>query len=182
MKEKANQYVERNTYYELTVKYLDKTFTGFIDKEDYPLLSKYTWHYHNGYFQTSKDNKKVVLHRLLVGEQCPPNMVVDHINRNRLDNRRSNLRFVSHSLNSTNACIRSDKTQDLPRGINYSKGTPGRSYPSYNAQISIDGKREVRTFSTHKYGEQEAKRLAIQWREEQLSKLKIQSEPYESKE
>lgn len=108
--------------------------------------------------------------------------VIDHINRDKLDNRRSNLRVVSRSINSTNACIRSDKTQDLPRGINYSRGTPGRSYPSYNAQISINGKRTVRTFSCHKYGEKEAKRLAIEWRNEQLAKLKIQSDPYENME
>ena len=112
--------------------YLNEIKIGKIDLEDVGLCQQYTWHYHHtGYFHASKDGGKITLHLLLMGKDS--SRVIDHINRDKLDNRRSNLRVVSRSINSTNACIRSDKTQDLPRGINYSRGTPGRSYPSYNA-------------------------------------------------
>lgn len=177
---KRNEYILHDDYCELRVLYLNKIIISKIDIEDIELCKKYTWHYHNGYLQASKDGAKITLHILLLGKK--DNLVLDHINRDKLDNRKSNLRFVNHSINSTNAKIRTDKTQDLPRGVNYSKGTPGRSYPSYNAQISINGKRKVKTFSCHKYGEEEAKKLAIEWRNEQLSKLKIQSSPYENME
>ena len=176
-----NQYIIHEDYCELRVLYLNEIKVAKISLKDIPFCQNYTWHYHQGYLQTSYNGRKISLHILLLGTK--ENQFIDHINRDKLDNRRENLRFVSRSINSTNAGIRSDKTQmGLPRGVNYSEGTPGRSYPSYNAQISINGKRKVRTFSCHKYGKEKAKELAIKWREERLSELKIQSAPYESME
>jgi len=46
------------------------------------------------------------MHRLLIG--TPKGLETDHRNRNKLDNRRKNLRIVDRSQNSLNTKIRND--------------------------------------------------------------------------
>jgi hypothetical protein len=81
-----------------------------IDDEDFELVSKHTWHVrktkHTKYARTniriSKGKQKGLhLHRLITN--CPKHLMVDHINRNGLDNRRCNLRICSRSENLMNS-------------------------------------------------------------------------------
>lgn len=69
-----------------------------IDAEDYPLVSKHKWRTIKGY--ASYGVGIHYLHRLVTnaidGQQ------VDHINLDTTDNRKSNLRLVSNSLNQNN--------------------------------------------------------------------------------
>lgn len=73
-----------------------------VDKEDYDELSKYKWCLSkNGYANGRINGKMVNMHTHLKGK--PPNgFVIDHINRNKLDNRRSNLEFRTFSQNAQN--------------------------------------------------------------------------------
>jgi hypothetical protein len=66
-----------------------------IDDEDEPLVKGRRWIYDKGYAVASKYPSGVEsMHRLIM--KCTdPNKVVDHINGDRLDNRRENLRLVS---------------------------------------------------------------------------------------
>lgn len=74
-----------------------------IDKEDIEKVKKYKWYYDkNGYVVSDSfdENKTKYLHRYLM--KPSKEKIIDHINGNKLDNRKSNLRMVFHSENSIN--------------------------------------------------------------------------------
>ena len=81
---------------------------AFVDADDYGFLSRWSWHLAaDGYAAAnitfaSGDKRKVPMHRLILGSPIG-GMVTDHANRNRLDNRRTNLRVVDYRLNYFNA-------------------------------------------------------------------------------
>lgn len=78
---------------------------AIVDAELYDELSKYKWHSHAGYAARTKKKKGVVtillMHRIIMGIN-DPKIIVDHINRNKSDNRRANLRLVNKSQNGMN--------------------------------------------------------------------------------
>jgi hypothetical protein len=81
---------------------------ALVDEEDYEELTQWKWGVHTqGYacrkFRSQEPGKKwgrVFMHRLILDAQ--PGEEVDHINRNKLDNRRANLRIVPHYVNTHN--------------------------------------------------------------------------------
>ena len=82
----------------------------FIDIEDYEKIKNISWYKQkNGYLCHKETGKKVIfMHRYLMN--CPSGMVVDHINHNKADNRKNNLRITNYSIN----CLNRKK---LPNGI-----------------------------------------------------------------
>lgn len=78
-----------------------------IDDEDFAYLSRWKWCITAGYASRAEypiGSKglayRVLMHRVILA--CPDKLQVDHINGDRLDNRRSNLRVVSASQNQWN--------------------------------------------------------------------------------
>lgn len=66
-----------------------------------------TWHKDkDGYARGTVNGKSTTVHRLLTN--CPKGMVADHRNRNRLDNRLSNLRVVTNAQNLQNRNLNSN--------------------------------------------------------------------------
>lgn len=80
---------------------------AFVDDEDFAEISKFKWHF-DGSGYASRDvhrgekKGKIRMHRFLLGVPDFDKRQVDHINGNRLDNRRSNLRLVLQSENKLN--------------------------------------------------------------------------------
>ena len=70
--------------------------------KDIELIKGLKWSEMNtGYIAAyKKDNNPILLHRYLTN--CPEDLVVDHINHNRKDNRRSNLRICTQKENVAN--------------------------------------------------------------------------------
>lgn len=71
-----------------------------LDAEDVPKISGDGWYIaKNGYAYSN--HKKQTMHRLIMNAKNGD--VIDHINRNRLDNRKCNLRIATNSINGYNA-------------------------------------------------------------------------------
>lgn len=114
---------------------------GLVDDEDLDGLLGWRWIELGGYIvrqqRTPTGTTLIYLHRWLM--KARPNEVVDHINNNRLDNRRScNLRLCSQSENLAN------RPAPMPHG--YRGVYPERS-GSWRAQIKVNGRnRRLGTF------------------------------------
>lgn len=94
---------------------------ALVDDEDFNWLSQYRWHLDRGYAaMTIKKPQKGIMymHRLI--NQTPKGMSTDHINRNKLDNRKANLRTCTQSLNNANSTQRTDNTSGV-KGVVWHK-------------------------------------------------------------
>ncbi len=83
---------------------LTKGFITIVDEEDYDNLIKYRWYYSNGY---ASNYKLGALHRFIMNIKSDEinnrsSIFIDHINGDKLDNRKSNLRICNNSKNSQN--------------------------------------------------------------------------------
>lgn len=93
-------------------------------------IGKYNWSLNNhGYVRRCRQGKTICLHRavwkLRYGESSLKKMnrkgkIIDHINRNPLDNRVDNLRKVSRTENAFNTNTRKTNTSGF-RGVTWSK-------------------------------------------------------------
>ena len=94
------------------------------DENDWMKLKNHRWHRDNttGYARTGVTSKMITFHREIV--HVPEGLVVDHINHNKLDNRKLNLRVVTQSINLLNS---------KASGITQIKG-----YEKWAAQIMIN--------------------------------------------
>lgn len=113
-----------------------------IDSADLNLVTQYKWRVSAGYAkahdrtnQAGVDAKGVFLHRLVMGCTVGDGRYVDHINGNRLDNRKSNLRICSQAENMRNTKIRSDNRSGF-KGVRSHKGGS-----KWTASISVNKKR-----------------------------------------
>ena len=147
-----------------------------ISSTDYDKISKYNWTFRidiNGDYRvraTSSELRGQDLSTWLLNGT--DNMVVDHINRDTLDNRRENLRLVSRSVNSTNAKARIESKTGI-RGVYKRVARPGIAKESWVCEWSDATGRHSKSFSCEKYGEEEAFRLAKSLREEKMKEMKI---------
>lgn len=111
-----NNYAEIDTYDSFGGVF--KTYK--IDLDDIPKLGKCKWRTivktRNGvesyYLGTGHT---IYFHRLIMGN---PNCEIDHLNRNTLDNRKSNLRALSNSANRINCAMKSNNTLGV-KGVYY---------------------------------------------------------------
>ena len=104
-----------------------------IDRKDHALISKYRWWNNgHGYYVTSVAGKKLSLHDLLLPPQ--PGAFRDHINRDKSDNRRVNLRYASAAENQRNRGLQRNNTSGFI-GVSWH-----RSFGKCRALIECGGK------------------------------------------
>lgn len=110
---KQNIIILKETHAEILIKSLKYGLkTVLIDLDDVDKVKKFKWFLNfdktiNNFYikawerdKTDTTRKLIKLHRYLTN--CPENLVVDHINRNTLDNRKCNLRCVTIIENNNN--------------------------------------------------------------------------------
>lgn len=106
-----------------------------VDDDDYIKYFQFRWSINpDGYVVDSYNTK---LHILILNnlQQKDNNKVIDHVNGNKLDCRKINLRFVSRSFNSRNKDMKNRKSS-IYRGVVWSKWAN-----KWMTGITIDGKR-----------------------------------------
>jgi hypothetical protein len=99
-----------------------------VDDEDYEEVSKYKWRF-DRYAVREVNGTSFFMHRLI--NQTPKGLITDHINQDKLDNRRSNLRTCTKSNNSMNA--NNHKRDPLAyKGISLFRGKVWEAYITFN--------------------------------------------------
>src|SRR5689334_2630750 len=96
----------------------DKRKQPFIvDADDVEAVSRYPWALSNGYPRTrigkGATGRSLKLHQFLLGK-APAGLEWDHINRDKSDNRRCNLRLVTPRENKQNRVFRIRRTLEKP--------------------------------------------------------------------
>jgi len=77
-----------------------------VDDEDYEWLSRYSWHCtKNGYAATRVGSKIYYMQQLLL-PHVPQDRMRDHEDRDKLNNRKGNLRIVTRQENALNVARR----------------------------------------------------------------------------
>ena len=102
---------------------LTQGLSAIVDDEDFERLSKQKWCYNKGYaVRYGKNiygkNVTVRMHILLLGRI--EGFEIDHINGNGLDNRKINLRHVTHGQNMQNQKPMNGKTSRY-KGVSWHK-------------------------------------------------------------
>ena len=103
-----------------------------FDYDDYETVCQYQWSISsNGYACSGAGKKQILFHRLILNASLE--LQVDHINRNKLDNRKSNLRLCSAAQNEYN------KSQQRNCQSGY-RGVALDQYGRWVANINQNGK------------------------------------------
>jgi len=111
-----NRIFVRDGYAEIELLHKDSTISfAQIDIEDVEKVSAYRWVMAHGYVKKNRPSE--YLHQFLIGKQT--GYVNDHINRDPLDNRKSNLRFLKHSENLCNRGLPQNNTSGY-KGVSFS--------------------------------------------------------------
>lgn len=115
---------------------LSRGFFSLIDKEDENLVKKWNWSYVGGYARRQSKGRTYSMHREILGLTGSSFPFVDHINGDKLDNRKSNLRLCNESQNSANTKLESSNTTGF-RGVSLDKNF---KVPKYRAVITFKNK------------------------------------------
>lgn len=125
----------------------------YFDLEDYDRIKDFYWENNHGYAVAKKYHNDTIeyiyMHRFLIGAQ--DDYIVDHIDRNRVNNVKNNLRLTNSSGNAKNASIAKNNTSGFT-GVTYD-----RRRNQWIAQITVN-------YQNKSIGEYVAKEDAIKAR------------------
>lgn len=133
---------------------------AIIDDQDFKLVNQFKWTYrkpgyaHKHIPKTYSDT--ISMHRLIMN--APKGKEVDHINGDKLDNRKSNLRFCTRKQNGKNKGFSKNNTSGF-KGVYWHRTKYKNKISGYwAARIACEGKKYVKYFknkleAAHAYNE-----------------------------
>lgn len=96
----ANTFIIENNIVEVSIPHTEDYFTINID--DWNQVKQYSWYLKNpGYISATINDKTIYLHRFLMNAQKGD--IIDHVDRNKMNNTRSNLRLSDYYKNAWNS-------------------------------------------------------------------------------
>lgn len=111
-----------------------------VDDRNFGWLNQWKWYFHhtgyavrNQWNSVTKKRYMIFMHRLILN--TPKGFEADHINQNKLDNQRSNLRIATHSQNQSNGDAYQNNTSGY-KGVHWDKKAK-----KWDARIQVTGKR-----------------------------------------
>lgn len=134
---------------------LTRGLSAMVDDEDYDYLNKFKWHavksrytfyaVTNNFDKSISSKKSLCMHRMIIDVLEKP-VLVDHADRDGLNNQKYNLRECSHSSNCANRKSRVNSTSNYI-GVSWCKKAK-----KWKPQIMKDGKRTyLGAFKDEKY-------------------------------
>lgn len=130
-------------------------------------------------WQVGFQGKIYSAHRIiwvLVHRSIDPELIIDHIDGNPFNNKIENLRLTTLAVNSRNVKLRPDNVTGIT-GVILQKD--GHGYWYYVSCWSEgDGVAKGKWFSINKYGEDNAKTLAINYRNNKIIELNLNGAGY----
>lgn len=116
---------------EYGIGYTAKGEEFYFDLDDYGKIKNYYWYKcDTNYIEAFVNKVKIYQHRFIMN--CPKEYEVDHISHTQYDNRKCNLRIVSHKHNLRNIKLHKDSTSGVT-GVSYAKSKKKwRAYITYN--------------------------------------------------
>ena len=108
-----NEIIKYDDYAEIVIynHHCEEIARALIDLDDINKIKKYKWSLKGNGYIAAGDNG-VMLHKIITNTN--KNEIVDHINGNKLDNRKSNLRICTYTQNNINKCIQSNNKSGYP--------------------------------------------------------------------
>ena len=116
--------------------YTRNNYEFYFDLEDYDKIKDYCWHSRDGYLVSEKShNEVIIMHRLIMN--CPEDKYIDHINHDRRDNRKENLRICTKYENSLNMKKQNRVLSSKYKGVCFDKKSN-----KWRATITYQGKQK----------------------------------------
>jgi len=104
------------------IKLTNSDMVSIVDDGDYEVVSKHRWYLTTGGYVISTrriNGRYLYLHRFILNS--PRGIETDHINQNKIDNRRANLRIATVSQNQANVPKRRDNITSRFKGVYWCK-------------------------------------------------------------
>ena len=133
-----------------------------IDKEDMHLLDEYNWNYSKqNYLRTT-----IRLHMFIMNVKPKLNeeLSIDHIDRNKLNITKSNLRLVNRTIQMINRKMKNNTSGIVGVYLNINR---------WVAEWRENKQKRTKSFAINKYGENEAKQMAIDYRNKMISEIEV---------
>ena len=136
MSQKMKKYNTYDLSGEYGIGYTEEGDSFYFDLEDYDKIKNYYWGHKSNdmHFYSHINNEYILLHRFIMDLDNSSDLVVDHINTHHPeDNRKANLRIVTHSENSMNHKLSKRNTSGVT-GVGWI-----RKIDLWRARITING-------------------------------------------